>query len=133
MGRKVHLCPGESPVFLDSHDEANVAIGVKADTFAIEGFAVVTNYQAVCETTQILAELHGEYDLKLAANKCASSTACTHFTLSTVAGLEGMSPAHANTLWMCSGEPTLVYHAGWLSVAKPGVFPAHLQSEAPDA
>merc|ERR1712059_65463 len=94
--------------------------------FAASGFAVATNYQAVCEASQIVGELHGAYDLEAAAEKCKGQRECTHFTLSTVAGLGGLTHSQANTLWMCSGEPTLVYHAGWLSAAKPGTLPPHL-------
>merc|ERR1712167_515704 len=97
--------------------------------FAASGFAVATNYQAVCEASQIVGELHGVYDLGTAAEKCTAQAACTHFTLSTVAGLDGLIQSQANTLLMCSGEPTLVYHAGWLSAAKPGTLPPHFSAD----
>lgn len=124
--KRAQLCQGDSPDFTRGTG-SHVAVGVRAAAFATPGFAVATNYQAVCETNDIVDELRGVFDMQAAAAKCSASEGCTHFTLSTVAGLDGMLPAsQANTLWMCSGKPALVYHAGWLAAARASVLPPRL-------
>merc|ERR1712139_617710 len=130
---KAELCASAAPAFTRSGPRQHVAVGVKAAMFAAPGFSVATNYQAVCEASQIVDEVRGVYDLGAAADKCAARADCTHFTLSTVAGLDGLTHSQANSLWMCSGAPTLVYHSGWLSAAKPGILPPHLPADVATA
>jgi len=121
VAKKVMLCRGGAPAFTKRDVAARIAVGIRAGVFHTAGFSVRTNYQAVCETSQIIDELRGVYDVGTAAQKCADANRCTHFTLSTVVGVDGDD--WANTLWMCSGEPSFIYHEGWLSGAKSALPP----------
>ena len=78
----------------------------------------------------IIEEIAGVFDVAVAAQKCSANPTCTYFAMSTVAGLEGMMPNQANTAWLCRGEPTFAYHAGWVSGGRPQLMPPRFAVDA---
>merc|ERR1712139_459520 len=89
----------------------------------IEGYTLATNSQAVCEVGDIILQKSNVFDLAEARNLCENTTGCSHFTLSTVAGTDGLPDTMRNSLWLCRGEPRVVHHFGWLTSASEARAP----------
>lgn len=112
------LCRGDDAGLYKSAETLMSIVGIKHRMFEVPGFTTLTNQQAVCELPNIVAEIHGCFRIDEAARKCSATTGCTYFTMSSVAGLDGMMNKWANTLWLCTGPPEFAYHAGWLAAAR---------------
>mmetsp|Transcript_13459 Transcript_13459/g.42962 ORF Transcript_13459/g.42962 Transcript_13459/m.42962 type:complete len:262 (-) Transcript_13459:266-1051(-) len=112
---QVVLCSGNRLLFMKSPATTQHVVGIRPQLFQVPGYQVLTNYQAVCDVAQTLAEKRNIYDIDTAAGLCSATPTCSYFTLSTVAGLDGVPIKYANTLWLCRGAPQFVFHLGWLA------------------
>lgn len=121
------LTPAGSPKFTEGSTMATNVVGVRGDLFTAPAFETMVNYQAVCESAEVLQKQRGVYSFQQAAKICESERTCTRFTMSTVSGLKGASSRDLNTLWLCSGTPKFAYSAGWLSAVRAGMMQAQPQ------
>lgn len=109
------LC--RSPFYSNPQRQEGNKVYVKASAVAgnaIEDFEILPNAQAVCEKNQLVGEMSSALNVQDIAAACKSLKTCTFFTMSTVNRLKGASKWFENHAWFCSGEPSYVFHEGFI-------------------
>jgi hypothetical protein len=117
----VAICRGSSGEFVKDVGKSVVSIKKSKLEENIDGYRILANYQAVCDTSNLIAVVPGVFSLDDASSACRKEPSCTFFTMSTSAQTDGLPNRNQNMLWLCSGQPKFAYHSGWLAAAKDGV------------
>mmetsp|Transcript_34899 Transcript_34899/g.108566 ORF Transcript_34899/g.108566 Transcript_34899/m.108566 type:complete len:232 (-) Transcript_34899:83-778(-) len=129
----VRLCGGHQAILAQGEAAAAHVTGVRAELFRAPGYEAFVNYQGVCDGPHVIGEEHGVFSFEEAARRCDAQSACSYFTLSTVAGLDGIRAGNANTAWLCKGNPRFVFHLGWLGGGKTESLPPRPRADQFDA
>merc|ERR1712060_931285 len=87
----------------------------------IDGYRILANYQAVCDTSNLIAVVPAVFSLDDASSACRKEPSCTFFTMSTSARTDGLPDRSENMLWLCSGPPRFAHHPGWLAAVRKGI------------
>merc|ERR1719453_1936775 len=108
------ICAGVPKTFTKTRADKHTVVGIRHQILSssLEGYKLWTNSQAVCEAGDIILQKPGVYDLGEGRSACEATEGCSHFTLSTVSGTDGLPDRLRNTLWLCRGEPKIVHHFG---------------------